>query len=181
MKKTPSWSWQRPVIALAIAGVAIGAWWMFQEQPPVNPTVGKANDEIVVNAGDVAGDGTDIPADGEAVEVEEPQAKFAPGDPEYDAAKKRDDQRLEDVQNIMAALEEYRKATDSYPVTFDDLVSRYINKLPQDPGDGSTPYEYTPIGRAPYNFYSVTYTLEIGTDEIVPGFHEATPDGIASL
>lgn len=98
---------------------------------------------------------------------------------ERTAAKGRDTQRLADIKKIQDALESYKKDKNSYPETLEELVSAYISTLPENPSPGGEPYTYTPIGTQPYNYYDISYTLEVGVDDVTLGAHTANPEGVA--
>ena len=92
----------------------------------------------------------------------------------------RDAKRLVDVRSMQAALESYKKANDdSYPAELISLVPAYLNGLPGNPAPGGITYTYTPIGSEPYAFYDLSYVLEVGAENIAPGDHTATPEGVA--
>lgn len=162
------------LLLVVILIVGVGVWVIIRTQgDTTNDTVG-GNTNVVV-----AGEATN--EEKELFDIEEPQPKYASDDPLYADAKKRDEQRMKDIQSIVNALDKHLEAVDSYPELMDALVPRYIDALPADPTPDESEYHYTPIGRAPWNFYELSYTLEVGTDDIGPGYHTATPDGLVTL
>ncbi len=70
-----------------------------------------------------------------------------------DATVKRDQQRLIDIQNLQASLQDYFVKHKFYPRSL-----RELNLAPQDPKD-QEPYLYTPFGNPPLH-YSLTFILE---------------------
>lgn len=96
-----------------------------------------------------------------------------------DSAQARDTQRVADVKALQTALELYNTDKQAYPDTFDGLVPTYLKVLPTNPTPGGSDYVYTPIGSLPAKFYDLSYTLEVGTDDVSAGQHIATPKGIA--
>lgn len=101
--------------------------------------------------------------------------------PLYPVVLARDTKRVADIRTLMSALTAYFNEKGSYPENLTALRPNYIEFIPENPSPGGEPYVYTPIGMAPYNFYSLVYTLEIGleAEDITPGQHEASPQGIA--
>lgn len=167
---------QRSILSFVIVIVLVGAaiW--------VLTSVGKDKTEEATGTqdADIAGVQTAPADEADLFDLQEPEPKYTEDDPEYNNAVDRDTQRLANVQTIMEALEKHLDEVGSYPESINDLVPRYIDALPTGPNDDDQ-YLYTPIGRAPYTFFDLTYTLEIGTDDITPGAHTASPGAIVSL
>lgn len=94
-------------------------------------------------------------------------------------AKARDERRLVDIRTIQAALESFRTQDESgaYPMTLVELTP-YLANVPHDPKTGEA-YSYAPGGSGS-NFYSLTYTLEVGVQGIRAGQHMASPSGVAT-
>lgn len=90
----------------------------------------------------------------------------------------RDEQRMSSIYALRSALEAYRAAKGTYPITLNQLVPNQITSIPADPLT-SEPYTYMPQGSGP-NFYLLTYTLEYGAGGVNAGAHQATPNGIAT-
>lgn len=97
-----------------------------------------------------------------------------------DQARMRDDKRLTDIKKIQAALEAYKRDNDSYPASLTQLKTKYLSDIPQNTYPGGTEYNYTPIGGEPYSYYDLSYTLEVGTQDVGPGEHTASPGGVAT-
>lgn len=94
-------------------------------------------------------------------------------------AELRDKKRLEDIKRLQVALSAYYKDKKEYPGELTDLMPKYIEAIPGNPNPGGINYSYTPIGSEPYTFYDLAYQLEVGTEGVEPGWHDATPNGIA--
>lgn len=142
------------VILLAVVGIFYGFTLLNNEQP-ANTT--NTTDATAVNA-------TTGPT----------------GTPFDQVAKTRDVSRLADVRLLQDALNQYQGDHGAYPATFDDLVTGgYLAAIPENPKAGEAPYTYTPIGTEPYSFYTISYTLEVGAEEIAAGDHTANPQGVA--
>lgn len=98
-------------------------------------------------------------------------------DPE---AKKRDDERLTEVEDIRIKLAEYYEDKGNYPESLEQLVTEgYFTEIPVNPTPGGMDYIYTPIGSLPAMFYDLAYSLEVGTETLEPGEHVANPENIA--
>ncbi|XOU94169.1 MAG: hypothetical protein ACNFW9_04965 [Candidatus Kerfeldbacteria bacterium] len=98
---------------------------------------------------------------------------------ESNEASDRDETRLTDIKKMQEALENYKDNNGNYPDNFEGLVPDYMEIVPTDPSLNGTEYNYTGIGASPYMYYDMTYTLEVGVNDINPGMHVANPDGIA--
>lgn len=95
------------------------------------------------------------------------------------SAQKRDEQRLEDIKRIRAALEKYKNENGNYPDDYPQLTPRYLSAWPTNPTPGGAEYVYTPIGSLPASYYDLSYVLESGAEGVEAGDHIAGPDGIA--
>jgi hypothetical protein len=96
-------------------------------------------------------------------------------------AKARDAKRLGDISTIMTALTSYQGDNGGYPDELIALIPEYLDSVPENPTPKGVTYSYTPIGTAPYSYYSLNYNLEVGSGDVIAGDHEASPDGIATL
>jgi len=95
-------------------------------------------------------------------------------------ARARDVSRLADVRQLQDALVQYQGDHGAYPGSFADLIDGgYLAAIPENPSPNGTTYTYTPIGTEPYAFYTISYTLEVGAEEIAAGDHTANPNGVA--
>ncbi len=128
---------------------------------------------------DETGQATSIGAGGNANTTSISQPEVIMSDEEREQARIRDSKRLADVKQLRAKLEIYQEDNGYYPENLDSLVPDYLEYLPQNPTPGGTAYNYTGIGSSPYQYYDMTYTLEVGVEEIDPGMHVANPGGIA--
>jgi hypothetical protein len=97
------------------------------------------------------------------------------------AAKTRDLKRISDIRQIQSALTVYFQEKAEYPGTLSELVPDYLGGIPANPTPGGANYTYTPIGTSPYKFYDLSYTLEVGVEDIEAGQRVATPGGIATF
>ncbi len=98
---------------------------------------------------------------------------------EKQSAAERDQQRVADIRTIRSGLGDYYEATGHYPSALDDLVPAYLDELPSNPTPGGTDYSYTGIGSAPFMYYDLVYSLEVGTDDIGSGQQVANPSGLS--
>lgn len=65
----------------------------------------------------------------------------------------RDARRKEDIRALRVAIElYYQRNSNSHPASLDDLTPAYINTVPKDPSDGTTPYYYNKPATPPPNF-----------------------------
>ncbi len=55
----------------------------------------------------------------------------------------RDGKRKADLEQIRSALEIYRSDVKAYPASLGNLVSVYLDKVPDDPLSGTYTYSYT--------------------------------------
>ncbi len=55
----------------------------------------------------------------------------------------RDGKRKSDLEQIRSALEIYRSEVKAYPASLGNLVSVYLDKVPDDPLSGTYTYSYT--------------------------------------
>lgn len=92
-------------------------------------------------------------------------------------AQTRDSERVARVTEIQQALEAYKVANNAFPELLENLREGFLAEIPKDV-DGDE-FSYTPIGALPAQFYDLCYELEVGTTEIVAGYHCASPEGIA--
>lgn len=96
-------------------------------------------------------------------------------------AQSRDQQRLDDINTLTIALDDYVNNNGYYPDTIDEIVPDYISELPIDPMPEIYEYSYTCIGSTgPCVYYDLSYTLEIGTDDLPAGMNLESPDEIAT-
>lgn len=99
----------------------------------------------------------------------------APSD--ADKAKKRDEQRLKDIEEIRVKLEAYKKEKGNYPAKMDEL-----SRVPKDPSfTDERGYTYTPIGKLPALYYDLSFVTEsekmtYNGVELERGYHVSTPD-----
>jgi len=84
--------------------------------------------------------------------------------------------RLDEVQSIQAALKEYKDNRQTYPLTLQDLVPRYLTG-PSDPSLGFSAYRYVPIGD-PIDSYTLSYSLTDVYAGLAKGVHTAAPAGL---
>lgn len=84
--------------------------------------------------------------------------------------KARDARRLNDIQTIRSALEMYRQDFGYYPDAgggswtsatslANVLVPNYIQKLPNDPRDATSPYQYIATNRSGSRYYGYCLAL----------------------
>ncbi|MFA6553755.1 MAG: hypothetical protein WCT27_04980 [Patescibacteria group bacterium] len=99
---------------------------------------------------------------------------------ERELGRQRDAQRLSDVKKIRTALDGYKAEKNEYPEDLSALIPKYIGVIPINPAPGGIEYSYTPIGSAPYTFYDMSYSLEVGAEGLEYGDHTASPDSIAN-
>ncbi|MFA5107713.1 MAG: hypothetical protein WC497_05310 [Patescibacteria group bacterium] len=160
-----------------LGGILIGGALVltyFLVYPPKNSsknTVKNINDDISLPAG--TNDNANVNVNREP--------SISKDSPLYPVALARDTKRVADMRVLMDALTAYFNENGNYPESLTALLPDRIDFIPENPNPGGEPYVYTPIGTAPYNFYSLVYTLEVGTDDIAPGPHEATPQGLVSM
>lgn len=143
--------------------------------PPDNKpknTVNNINDDISAPAG---------PNDGSNLNTNTEPA-LSKDNPLYPVALSRDTKRVADMRSLMDALSLFYNENGNYPETLTELLPDKIEFIPENPNPGGEPYVYTPIGTAPYNMYSLVYTLEVGleNENIAPGQHEASPQGVVT-
>ena len=100
---------------------------------------------------------------------------------EKSEAEVRDQTRLEDIDAMRSALQEFLDANGYYPTTLDEIVPDYLSEIPTDPLSEKYEYNYTCIGSAdPCVYYDLSYTLEVGTEELSAGLNLESPDEIAT-
>jgi hypothetical protein len=99
---------------------------------------------------------------------------------EREQGRLRDAQRLSDIKKIRTALDAYKADEDAYPESLSALIPKYISFIPVNPAPGGIEYSYTPIGSAPFTFYDMSYSLEVGAEGLEYGDHTASPDSIAN-
>lgn len=152
------------VIAVAIIGAGIFSYAAFFQE----------KEEPTQSAGTVSGESTN------EVYMPESQPPVVNMPPEQKAqAELRDKKRVEDIKRLTVALGGYYKDKKEYPKNLTDLLPKYIDAIPGNPNPGGMNYSYTGIGSEPYKFYDLVYVLEVGTEGIEAGMHDATPNGIA--
>lgn len=96
-------------------------------------------------------------------------------------AENRDQTRIEDIDQIKSALDDFVADNNYYPDTIDEIVPDYISELPIDPMPESYEYSYTCIGSVdPCLYYDLSYTLEVGTDDLPAGLNLESPEEIAT-
>lgn len=96
-------------------------------------------------------------------------------------AESRDQERITEVGEIESVLQDYVDTKGYYPATIDEIVPDYITELPIDPTPESYEYSYTCIGATdPCVLYDLSYTLEVGTDELPAGLNIISPEEIAT-
>lgn len=94
-------------------------------------------------------------------------------------AKARDDKRINDLRSLQTALQFYASEHENqFPETLDSLVPTFLAAVPADPKTHS-PYEYEVQG-ANKEFYTLQYTLEVGSGTITAGAHTMTQNGLAT-
>ncbi len=127
---------------------------------------------------------------GESVVAEEILGEPAPKDEngeiaDKDAAKKRDEQRINDMETIRDAMKKYYDKNSTYPGELGMLVPEFLDQVPENPSPGGAIYSLTGIGAEvkpgskQYKYYDLVYVLEVGAKDLEPGMHVANPDGIA--
>ncbi len=99
---------------------------------------------------------------------------------ERELGRQRDVQRLSDIKKIRTALETYKTEKSAYPENLSELVPKYLGAIPVNPAPGGIEYSYTPIGSAPYTYYDMSYSLEVGAEGLEYGDHTASSDSIAN-
>ncbi|MFH1031344.1 MAG: hypothetical protein V1767_02095 [Chloroflexota bacterium] len=99
---------------------------------------------------------------------------------ERELGRQRDAQRLSDIKKLRTALDAYYQDKAAYPESLSVLIPKYLEILPVNPAPGGIDYSYTPIGSAPYTFYDISYSLEVGAEGLEYGDHTASPDGVAN-
>ncbi len=88
-------------------------------------------------------------------------------------ATARDLERFQEVGQLRAALDAYKKQTNTYPPKLDALAPTYVQDVPKDPATGK-PYSY----KGDAKDYSLGFTLEQGTPSIPVGDHVISAKGI---
>jgi len=100
---------------------------------------------------------------------------------EISEAEERDIQRLEDINLIKTVLDDFVEINGYYPDAIDELVPEYFTELPADPMPENYEYSYTCIGSLdPCLYYDLSYTLEVGTEDVPAGLNLESPDEIAT-
>lgn len=98
---------------------------------------------------------------------------------EREQGRQRDQQRLAHIKQIRDALERSKNDKGGYPESLSMLVPDYLAAIPVNPSPNGMEYSYTPIGSAPYTYYDLNYSLEVGAEDVSYGNHTASPEGIA--
>lgn len=87
----------------------------------------------------------------------------------------RDEQRLSDIAALQTALEQYFTIHQLYPKNLAELENQsLVQALPVDPKT-QEPYLYTPLGE-PALYYSLSFLLELGRDNLKAGFHSVSSE-----
>ena len=110
--------------------------------------------------------------------------------------KSRDAKRASDIKQVQTALQLYLNDNNGYPVAVAGVTlgsagaaslsstnglaatvagTTYMGQVPANPTPGGADYVYTSATGAAY---SITFTLEGQTGDLVVGAHTATADGI---
>jgi len=88
---------------------------------------------------------------------------------------------LKDIASIKSALGEYLNDNSFYPDIIDEIIPDYLSEIPVDPMSGTYDYSYTCIGSTgPCVYYDLSYTLEVGTDDLPAGLNLDSPEEIAT-
>lgn len=156
----------RPLLVLALfLAVVVGIFWYFTRDGGVLAPTGNEN----VNGSFVAN--TNQPVTTNTTNT---------GTIIDQVARARDLQRVNDVRLLQGAITEFYGDRGVYPASFDDLLAEeYMAQLPENPTPGGIAYVYTPIGAEPFRFYTISYQLEVGVEDVAAGDHTANPNGIA--
>lgn len=90
------------------------------------------------------------------------------------AASKRDQQRLADIQTIQNALDNYFATNQFYPKALAELAqATYLENVPVDPRS-ARPYLYAALGEPVLN-YSISFLLETDIGTLQAGLQVVTP------
>jgi hypothetical protein len=157
---------QKTGLVLLIAVIVISGAWIVYYSKNDN------SNEQIINSENVDKNNLNV-----SIDENTNSAIITNNDPE---AKKRDEERLAEIEDIRTRLAEYYDSKGNYPESLEQLVTEgYYTELPVNPAPGGMDYVYTPIGSIPAMFYDLAYSLEVGTAALEPGEHIANPENIA--